>query len=113
MPSYQGICRVVSQPSDGKPVLLQRRGQTDSLTLRHTVVLIGSKSLMSRMTPNDELGIKHQGSLEMATRQLLTHQKNNEDGIANSKAPFATVIAMEASPGRFPGAEPNSEIKAN
>lgn len=92
---------------------MQRRGQTDSLTLRHTVVLIGSKSLMSRMTPNDELGIKHQGSLEIATRQLLTHQKNNEDGIANSKAPFATVIAMEASPGRFPGAEPNSEIKAN
>ena len=78
LPSQQGICCFASQPSDGNlQFSLQGHGQTKGLTLRYTVVLIGSESLTSRMTPNDELEIQNQGSLEMSTRQLLAHQKNN------------------------------------
>lgn len=100
--SQQRIFHVASQPSDGKlQFSLQGRGQTKGLTLRYTVVLIGSLRLMSGTAPNDELEIQHQGSLEMATRQLLACQKNNYTGIANSKAPFATFIASGGLSGKI------------
>lgn len=78
LPSQQGICCISSQPSDGNLWLsLQGCGQTKGPTLRYRVVLIGSKSLMFRIIPKDEIEMQNQGSPQMATRRFLAHQKNN------------------------------------
>lgn len=60
---------------------LQGHEQNNGPTLRKTVVLLGNESLMSRMTPKDELEMQKQGSLNVATRQLLAHQKNKQKKI--------------------------------